>query len=320
MRLITKPPSPPVERLAENAVNGGDAELFAMSRLIVACRAEGQWGSREDDNAKIDLVFTMDHPWQSKERLLVLCQAKSGPSYGIALDDHAGFKLLGAAKSAARRSTHAICLVWIDRKASRVFWAFLHPDSRPGPQLYGANHEVSPATRYDLARCMAARWKGGAAGGRGVVLPEQRGDVATRRALALRSYRSVGTVHSPVLGPIEFTRVGWRHMFRRSRASRNKNASIVLLPRLRVLLLESPSAVAITATEFFASGDFTTRQCEYLLKYEKVTERSANGDLRPVTVHVRVIEEVRYPTAWHSTTMLTQQVTRRVALKSAYYK
>lgn len=319
-RLIRKQSSRPDEGRAENAVNGGDAEIFAMSRLIIACRAEGQWGSREDDNAKIDLIFTMEHPWQPKERLMVLCQAKSGASYGVIAGDGSGFKLLGAAKTAARRSTHAICLVWIDRVASRIFWAFLHPDSRPGPQSYGSYHEVSPATRYDLARCIAGRWKGGAAGGRGVVLPEQRGDVARRRALALQSYRSVGTVHSPILGPIEFTRIGWRHMFRRSRASRNKNASIILIPRLRALLVENPSVVAITATVFSKSEGFTTRQCEYLLKYSEVSARSAKGELRPVTVHVRLVEEIRYPTAWHSITMLTQQVTRRVAIKSAYYK
>ena len=291
-----------------------------MSRLMLACRGEGQWGSREDDNAKIDLIFTMGHPWHPGERLLILCQVKSGAAYGAVLPKNTGFKLNGAAKAAARRSSHAICLAWVDRASDRVFWAFLHPDTRPGPQEYGSNHEVSPAVRYDLARCMAGRRSGGAEGGRGVVLPEVSGDVAARRAEAFRSYRQVREVQSPVLGSIEFTRLGWRHMFRRSRAAQNKNASVNLLPRLPVLLRESPSVVAITATEFSQHAGLTTRQCEYLLKYERVTARTKTGRLQPVTVHVRVIEEVRYPTDWYAKTMLTQRVSRRVVLKSAYYK
>jgi hypothetical protein len=319
--LIPLPNKLVAQGRAENAINGGDAEVFAMAKALLACRAEGQWGSREDDSAKIDLILTLDHPWHPGERMLVLCQVKSGPSYGEILRDGTGFKLLGAAKVAAKRSSHDICMIWVDRDLSRAFWAFLHPNSKSGVQEYGAIHEINPTMLFDLARCMAARSPTGSSGGRGVMLPDVTSDIPVRRALALQAYRKAKSVQSPILGDIELTRLGWRHMFRKSRAAANKNASLNLIPRLEAILKCHPSATAITASDLSDQEGYVRRTCEYLLKYERVNIRR-KGDTSPrtVTVHVRVLEEICFPTDWERMAMLSQQVSRRVVLKSAYYK
>lgn len=291
-----------------------------MARVILACRGEGQWGSREDDNSKIDLIFAAAHPWHDGERMLVLCQVKSGKSYGEILAGDAGFKLKGPAMTAAKRSSHDICVVWVDRDLDRIFWAYVHPNSRAGVQTYGSNHEVGPAMLFDLARCMAGRYVAGAEGGSGVTLPGDDGDVAGRRALALASYRGTRFIQSPVLGPIELTRLGWRHMFRKSRAAQNKSASLDLIPRLPALLQQRPSVIAITSAEFVQRKNLEHRLCEYLLKYERVRVQDKNGKSRTVTAHIRVLEEIRYPENWERRAMLSQLVSRRVVLKSAYYK
>lgn len=292
-----------------------------MAKVILACRAEGKWGSRQDDNSKIDLVFTADHPWHIGERMLILCQVKSGGSYGSVIANDAGFKLMGSAKSAAKRSSHDICVVWVDRDTDRAFWAYIHPNSRSDVQIYGLNHEVSPAMVWDLARCMAGRNFWGGQGGTGVVIPEELCHVKARRQSALKLYRQVKQVKSPVLGNIEFTRFGWRHMFRRSRASSNKNSSLNTIPRLPAILAQKPSAVAITSFDIYRRGEQEHRLCEYLLKYDRVKlSCKATTTSKVVTVHVRAVEEVRYPSDWVNKAMRAQSVERRVVLKSAYYK
>ena len=292
-----------------------------MTRVLLACRGEGHWGSREEDGAKIDLRLSLKNPLHPNERMSLLCQVKSGSAYGEIISNDKGFKLTANAKKAAKRDSHAICMIWVDRDVSRAFWAYLHPDTKVGAQVYGSNHEINPTMTYDLARCIAARAPRGAVGGNGVTLPESTGDVSARRQSALREYRSLISVNSPVLGDVELTRTGWRHMFRKGRAAVNKNASLNLIPRLRPILSSHPSTTAMTAVKFLPCGGYTRRVCEYLLKYNRVRiRRNGEASARKVTVHIRVIEEICFPKDWAQIAMLSQQISRRVVLKSAYYK
>ncbi|WP_025029808.1 hypothetical protein [Nitratireductor aquibiodomus] len=289
-----------------------------MARCLLACRGEGQWGSREDDNSKIDMIMSIEHPWCPKERMLILCQAKSGASYGR-MEKRGGFKLFKRAKTRARRTNHAVCILWVDRDTNHSFWAYVHPDSTATAQNYGNHHRIGPAMVYDLARSMSHA-SGNRRGGRGVIIPETMPDLKASRSKAIASYRSHKVVRSPVLGDIEFTKHGWRHMFRKSRSASSKQASLGLIPRLPAILQHQPSTMALLDVRFERECELETRTAEYLLKFRDVRRRSALGVDTTTTAHVRVIEEIRYPQRWYRSAMLSQQIKRRVILKSAYYK
>lgn len=303
---------------AKNAINGSDAESFAMARFLLACRGEGQWGSREDDNSKIDMMMSVEHPWCPKERMLILCQVKSGASYGH-MEKGGGFKLANRAKAEARRTNHPVCILWIDRDADCGFWAYVHPHSTATGQKYGDHHRIGPAMVYDLARSISQA-SGNRRGGRGVIVPETVSDLKAGRSEALASYRSQKVVRSPVLGDIEFTMHGWRHMFRKSRSASNKQASLRLIPRLPAILKHRPSTMALLGLRVERERQLEIRTAEYLLKFGDVRRRSALGVDATTTAYVRVIEEICYPQHWDRSAMLSQQIKRRVILKSAYYK
>jgi hypothetical protein len=289
-----------------------------MAKLVLACRGEGQWSSREEDNSKIDLIFSCEHPWYPGERLLILSQVKSGPSYGE--PSGKGFKLTGKAKSAARRTSHGICVVWIDRNANRIWWAYIHPDVSSRVQEYGQHHEVSPATVYDLARCMSVK-RPGATGAKGIIVRHRTSELTARRKRIKDIYRGLKGVRSPVLGDIELTRIGWRHMFRSGRLKENKAVSLDLIPHLKRLLSRWPSTQAITNSYHFKKNGYRYRICEHLLKYEDLTVSDPDGVMRHDQIaYVRLIEEIRYPEDWESQVMRSQLVSRRVVLKSAYFK
>lgn len=316
--LASSPTFEPDESRSKNAINGGDAESYAMAKLILACRGEGYWGSREEDNSKIDLIFSFEHPWNRGERMIVLSQVKSGSSYGKLT--RSGFELKGRAKASASRSSHDICVVWIDRTERKAFWAYIHPGSVARTQNYGSYHEVSPATIFDLARCMSHA-RSGQQGANGLHIRRRSISISDRRRTVKERYRAISKVLSPVLGEIELSRLGWRHMFRSGRRKESKATSLNLIPYLNRLLSRWPSVHAITESSSFSVNGFTHQVREHLLKYNGLIVSSECDHRRgDYCAHVRVLEEIRYPNDWEAAVMLSQQITRRVVLKSAYYK
>lgn len=316
--LKSKKILPPDQTKGSNSLNGSDAETLAASLMVTACRGEVCWGSREEDNSKIDLILSLEHPWYAKERMLVLVQVKSGETYGSKINQ--GFKLKSAAIKAAKRTSHSICIIWVCRESNEAFWSSIHPNSQVSPRDYSQYHQVSPATLFDLARCMSKNTTN-ACGGNGVIIRRREGNLTSRRSLVYSIYKNQNQIFSPVLGIIEFTRLGWRHMFRASRSAAYKQTSLDLIPYLERVISQSPTDHAITSYNEWESNDFIYRSTEHLLKYDKVMySAKQKSERQPTTVIVKAIEEIRYPKNWQANAMLSQCIDRRVVLKSAYYK
>ncbi len=308
----------PDQSVSSNSLNGSDAETLAASLMVTACRGEVCWGSREEDNSKIDLILSVEHPWHSKERMLVLVQVKSGEAYGAQI--YKGFKLKSAAIKAAKRTSHSVCIVWVCRDSNQAFWAYIHPNSQASPRDYSQYHQVSPATLYDLARCMSKNTTN-ASGGNGVIIRQRVGNLTNRRKHVSTIYKNQNAIFSPALGTIEITRFGWRHMFRANRSAAYKQTSLDLIPYLERVISQSPTDHAITSYNEWESNGFIYRSTEHLLKYGRVMySAKQKSERQPTTVVIKAIEEIRYPKNWQSNAMLSQCIDRRVVLKSAYYK
>jgi hypothetical protein len=310
--------SKPNQTRAFNVDNGNDAEVLSASILLKAMGAEISWGSRNEDGRKIDLICSYDHPWIYKERLIFFAQVKSGPTYGKITNN--GFVLLGAAKKAAQRTSHPICLIWVDRDTNSNYWAYIHPFSTSSSQEYGNNHLVNPATRFDIARCQAKIIPGKNEGS-GIIIRKVTGNLKERRDFALAQYKNLKNknVINPNLGKVEFTRVGWRHMFRKRRLSINKSKSIETIPYLDKILENKPSKIYITSNSLEKTRGYEVRTSEYVLTYDKV-DIYENQERKRVSVIVRLLEEIMWPEDWLTNSMLSQLVERRLVLLSAYYK
>ena len=290
---------------------------MAASFLVTAIGAEISWGSRNEDGRKIDLICSYDHPWFEKERFIILVQVKSGESFGEKLSN--GFKLKSSAKNSAKRTTHPICIIWINRKSSDSFWAYIHPRTESKPQKYGDNHRLNPTTRYDLARCQA-QFLPIKKGGSGIIMNEKEIDLKKIRKNSLAKYKSYQKkgLFCPSLGRIEVTRIGWRHMFRMSRASSNKAKSYTTINFLDKIISDTPTDIYISKCELTEQAEYNYRKSEYVLIYRDVKEQ--NDQLSKIKVVVRIIEEIRWPKDWHINSTLTQFIERRNVLLSCYYK
>lgn len=308
---------PPRQSRDMNAINGSDAETFAASMLVTACLGEVRWGSREEDGKKIDLMLSSNHPWVTDDRLTLLVQVKSGATYGEISEK--GFKLKTAAISAAKRTSHSICVVWVDRDTAKSYWAYIHPDTLVANGNYGDHHTIDPATLYDLARCHAKPFNRNF-GGSGIIVRERLGDFKLRRANALKKYRTLKETISPVLGKIEFTRYGWRHMFRSGRLSQHKQSTINIIPYLHHILQQHPSYHALTDCKRWEADGYLYRSTEHLLRFSKIYTKKHGEAQKRGEVIIKVTEEIRFPKNWRDDAMLSQKVNRRVILKSAYSK
>jgi hypothetical protein len=303
------------ESRASNISNGNDAEIYSASQMLTALGAEVSWGSRNEDGRKIDLIASYDHPWFEKERIIFLVQVKSGTSYGVKLAN--GFKLLSSAKKAAQRTSHPICIVWVDRDTKKTYWAYIHPNSTANNQIYKENHLITPAMRFDIARSQA-KFLPRKIGGAGIIITNKTNTLQEKRQLALSNYKLLKKkkIICPNLGEVEFTRVGWRHMFRKSRAAENKDTSLIVINYLHHILTDKPSSIYVSDLKIKDILDFTYRKCEYILSYEQV--KNIKGE--KIKVIIRLIEEIRWPKEWNSHACLSQQVDRKLTFLSCYYK
>lgn len=321
-KSLLKTKSLPIARNGRdyNAINGNDAEIFTASKMLMALGAEISWGSRNEDSRKIDLIASFDHPWFNKERMLLLIQVKSGRSYGEIISD--GFILHQQAVLLAQRTTHSICVIWVDRNKGKAFWAYIHPLSLRKGLKYGSNHMISPSMRFDLAKCQTSNLPI-KVGGAGVIISESNKDLAKSRAEALQKYKKISAsgILCPFLGKIEFTRIGWRHMFRKTRSKYHKFTSLNLIGYIDKILSDIPSKNYITSLDHSTKSEYEYRNTEYVLHYNQVKRYNRiKGDLEDISVFVRIIEEIRYPIDWSNKGNLSQLVERRVVLLSCYYK
>lgn len=313
--IKSKPPKSIIEERSINPQNGNDAELMVASKLILGAGCEVAWGSRNVDGSKVDLICTYDHPWIKKERIFFLVQVKSGNTYGKVFEN--GFQLKSKAKILAQRTSHPICVVWVDRTTNNSFWSYIHPNTISGNQYYGSNHRINPALRYDIARCQC-QFLHIKKGGKGIIINSKVTDWRILRDRAEMVYKALKgkNIINPHLGKIETTRIGWRHMFRKTRSWTNKLKSLKAILYFDKIISDLATEIYVSKTEYFNQGDFEGRHCEYVLKYNDVKHYPDQN----ISVIVRLIEETRWPVNWMENSALTQFIERRVILLSCYYK
>jgi hypothetical protein len=316
--LKTKPHSQVNNAIENNIPNGNDAEVFAASQLLQSVGGEISWGSRNEDGRKIDLICSFDHPWVDSERVLILIQVKSGDSFGAI--HGSGFKLKSAAKSAALRTSHSICILWVNRISDKCFWAYLHPHSTSKNQIYGEHHKVNPALIFDLTRCQSQHLPI-KSGGKGLILSIPDLPLKELRKKVISKYVSYSDnkIVSPCLGEIECTRVGWRHMFRKTRSKVAKEKSLATILYLDKILSDYPTGIYVTNREFEIIDGYEYRRIVYVLSFESA-KIFLKGESISTKIVVRIFEEIRWPENWRGCSILSQKTDRILKLESCYFK
>lgn len=159
-----------------------------------------------------------------------------------------------------------------------------------------------------------------AASGSGICIQKQPLSAKAARQKAKAVYSQNRQLLSPVLGEIELTQLGWRHMFRKSRRSDWKCNSSAIIPYLPLLVPRIPDEHFVTSCVYTQARGITVRSADHVLGYQNVAYFDPGGKRVIGRGVVRLQESVRYPSDWDSRSALSRQVQRRVVLISAYLK
>lgn len=257
-QLIKNSPLPFLNTSREhNHLNGGDAESYGAALLLSATRGQISWGSREEDSKKTDLKFFAIHPWLKDVPLNIPIQIKSGKSNGEATKD--GFKLKSIVVNSVKRAGTSCLVIWIDNETGNGYWAYIHPNTESRTKEYGSLHRISPETLYDVARCDTRFKPGFNSGGKRITISCKEKSISQLRAIAKSRYCRQMSIVNPVLGEVNLTRTGWRHMFRKSRNLSGKEASLRVIPHVATLLNNIPDEHFIPEYTYTKSGQFNIR-------------------------------------------------------------
>ena len=301
-----------------NSQNGNDSEIISGANVIQALNAELSWGSRNEDNSKIDLLLSFNHPWISAQRILLLSQVKSGRSFGNVNEKR--IKLYSRSIKAAKSSQNNICLIWYDHDSKENYWAYIHKNSKLNGLELGRNHVLSPATRFEIARCISKNSLINNFNSRGLILDFKLLDerpISEYRKHVKQLYRKNKIILNPLYGNIEVTNFGWKHMFRKTRLKKFKSDSLVILPYLKQLLTFQPDRHWIISFEKHKHNDYEVFNYEHLLRYENIKNNKTSERHEVV---IKLIEEVSFPIEWKKQNLLSQKVFRKVILKSCSLK
>ena len=308
-----------------NPINGHDAEVLAKAKFIIAMSGEVNSTSRELDSDKLDFIMNYNHPWKN-EQLILFSQVKSGDSYGkeIANDNCIIVKSLF---QELQKTTKNICLIWVNRETNNLFWAYIHTKTIIDHNRYGNHHKITPATRFDLARCFEKlnsvnfEYKGG----KGITIRKLTKTFIENREFAKNEYKILkkSLIVNPLLGQINCSRLAWKHITRKNRRTEFKTTSFDTISYLYDILTKAPNNIAVLDCKYKTLKKNTLRTTEYILKYEDIIlsfkEVTVPKKTR-ITVVVRVIENIIYPQEWYNDSQLSQKVKRSITLKSFYYK
>lgn len=299
-----------------NSQNGNDSEILSASSLINAFNAEIRWGSRNEDNSKIDMFISYDHPWCAGERIILLIQVKGGPQYGAI--DNGVIKFYKRSFVEAKRSLNNICFVWNDYHSGHSYWAYIHPNTNVKLTQFGANHLVTPCIRFEIARCISRFHAFNKKGGKGIIMNfnATQSPIKDYRKEKRKLYNSYGTIANPLLGNIEITELGWQHILRKSRVKQYKSDSLYIIPYLKQILDQQPSRHWVNSFSKYSRKTFEFCQYEHVLSYENV---KTNTDIQGKVI-IKLLEEIGYPKSWSYEPLLSQKIIRRVVFKSCSWK
>ncbi|WP_312334718.1 hypothetical protein [Sphingobacterium sp.] len=302
-----------------NSQNGNDSEIISASNLIQALNAEVSWGSRNEDNSKLDLLLSFNHPWILGQRVLLFSQVKSGSSFGK-ISNNNSIKLFAKGIKQAQTSQNNICLIWYDHNTKENYWMFVHPNTNSKATVLGRNHLLTPATKFEIIRCISRIGKQNYFNARGLtidVLTFEKVPISDYRKSIKKIYTKFGSIINPLYGKVNITNYGWKHMFRKSRKLTHKNDSLIILPYLKQLLTFQPDRHWIISFITHKHGDFTVLKYEHILRYEKIKN---NKDANMYEIVIKLVEETVFPTNWKKENLLSQKVFRKVVLKSTSLK
>lgn len=294
---------------------GEFGEQEARARLERALVGAGVRFSGASDKG-LDLIMQFEAPAPEPQPIYVAVQVKTGDSFANLHRARWHVKNIDPERFRQwTRSKVPVLFVWVrPTNPAECYWALVKRDSSREHFTIARRSVVTPPLRFDL-------WLELTRDGEATKLPAEllRPPLSTAlRPHAKEYYRRhlLGTeVSNPVLGAVQFTWNGWRHLTRRGRKCADIHQSLLLLPAASEAVSRASRFVGLRRLSHVVRGQWTVDTRLIALRGPVLyLKNRAPADL-VIVVH----EQIWYPTHWQSDVRLHKN-TRRVATFYSIYE
>jgi hypothetical protein len=301
-----------------NKADGAAGARRAAALLGIALCAETNYTSLDEDAAKVDLKISFRHAFQENKLLTFHCQVKSGISYLARSSNKKTIKLRidRDTITALMSSTGPALIAWVPPPPSeRVYWYAFDARREPKtPIQFPRNQYISPLLRYDLTRAFTySLWT--------IRLPRQDVAKANKESIFYRAkeeYKELKNQNwtNPLVGTLNVTRFGWRHVTRRSKVESKRQGSLRIVPYLKRYFNSPPDRYVIGDLKAKVVGS-RTQITRYILFWYRNALR-IDGDRYALLLRIR--EDISYPTKWERYPLGLSDVNQKATLASWWCK
>jgi hypothetical protein len=305
--------------LDQNKQNGKSVERYFAANLTITLNARVFWATRTEDDSKVDLVTVMSHPWKDNNVDVIFTQVKSGPTYCNVVKGKLKVKKKQFTNLLNKNHNTLVC--WSLADLDTPYWFIIKSNAKYFRTNYNENHKLTPISRLDISRILISY--NNTNGGKGLTFSVRNNSFLEKRKEAKQIYNNLKTkiIKCPLLGQIEFSRLGWRHITRKDRHNSFKINSFDIMPILEKVLERTPSKHFCNKTDFWSDNLNEYRACEYILTYNDVQcLNKIDGSISATNIYVKILEYTSYRKNWRQVANFSTFINRRVILKSVYYK
>jgi hypothetical protein len=313
----------PSWKLVETEIERADGDAgarTAAATLAIALCAETTHSTLSEDWAKVDLKIGVRSALQSSSQLTIHCQVKSGKSFRADSTTAKTITLQNideATISSLQEGTQPALLVWVPPPPSiRVYWRIIKPKgAQRKPIRIARENYVTPSLRFDLSRYSA--YLKSNSGFPRIELPTRNPEEPLLQQ-ARGHYKQLKSepVYLPLVGKVEVTRLGWRHITRGSRSSTKRERSLRMIPYLRHILGYMPTRY-LTANKSITKYGSEFHESRHLIFWYK---DALIVDGVACTALVRIREDFLYPTRWNRFRLGVNDVTQKSTILGWWYK
>jgi hypothetical protein len=302
----------------QTQTDGSAAARFVAAQLGIATFGETTAATLAEDWAKVDVKFSFKHAIISDKLVTFHAQIKAGPSYKQPSSNsrHLVLGIDKATISALSGAGNPGLLIWVPPPPmDRIYWHAA--DSRnqiKTPICIQRNQYIRPSLRYDLSRIHNY-----ASFSLGYPQLSIRSDKTTNITNdAKKAYKELRSLkpYNTLIGHIRVTRLGWRHVTRRSKTTSRRELSLRVVPYLKHFLDKRPERYACNCCDIQVVGKWATESRFLLCWYRK----ALHIDGKSYTLLIRIKEEIQYPARWKDSPLGKDKVRQTATLASWWCK
>lgn len=218
-----------------------------------------------------------------------------------------------------QRSTSPVALVWIPDPSSSntAYWKLIRPTSSRTHLYISKRSTITPTMRYDLNILLSNQGQR-----QGFKYPLPLLDVPLNTGIRTRAktyYREKlqgRKVQHEVLGSVEFTWAGWRHVTHQRRVPAHIQGSLALLPLVPTLITHGSRVVGLRRLRPNIRGSMYSDQRLVACEYKNIPLQGRS----PARIIIVLKETISYPLNWTARTFTPEDVQRRVTFVCVYEK